>query len=294
MFSAEGEGPSVEDICAEAKELLSRRDVAVLAHIFSPAYHKIWIKKVRELSAAEAMGEGNTLRKAEGEDSGETFEPACLVEAIEQLPYMQAFKTAYMRMCLQETAEASSDDEQPKAAWSETEAYYRLQAMFYAQTPSLPSDFLKTYYRFDWEWKAVNNRLSRKQYAQMPMDDRVPAYPSRGEKAEQDEAWIQALDKEPLAQLWDYADLMEKTAAEADPMKREWLGDGFRWQLSEAWGGDATAESDYIWAYFIRLQLQQRWQRLKKADGKQMLKEKLQSLRKVDWDKNEFSATFGA
>ncbi len=291
----------MEDICAEARELLHQSDVAVLAHIFSPAYHKTWIKKVREQAIAEAMGEGSTPHKAESEDAAEAFEPACLVEVIEQLPYMQAFKTAYARMCAQEVSsknegenKASSDDEEQETAWSETEAYYRLQAMFYAQTPSLPSAFLKSYYRFDWEWKAVNNRLNRKLYAKMPMDDRVPAYPYKGEKAEQDEAWIQALDKEPLAQLWDYADIMEKTTAEADPMKREWLGDSFRWQLSEAWGGDATAESDYIWAYFIRLQLQQRWQRLKKADGREMLKEKLQSLRTVDWDKNEFSATLGA
>lgn len=295
-FSAEGEGPSVEAVCAEAKELLSRKDLAVLAYIFSPAYHKIWINKVR----AEACPE-----EAAATEIG--FEPACLVEIIEQLPYMQAFRTAYGRQCevakaRQEAGQGMAvnadtelpDGEQDGGIWSETEAYRRLQALFYAQVPSLPSAFLKSYYRFDWEWKAVANRLNRKKYPDMLMDDRMPAYPAKGDRAAADEAWLLALGKEPLTQLWDYAEDMEKVEAEPDLMKREWLCDTFRWRYAEAWGGDSTASTDYLWAYFVRLQLQQRWQRLKMTDGRRMLKEKLQSLRAVDWEKNEFSATTGA
>ncbi|MDE7149732.1 MAG: DUF2764 domain-containing protein, partial [Bacteroidales bacterium] len=178
--------------------------------------------------------------------------------------------------------------------WSETEAYRRLQALFYAQVPSLPSPFLKSYYRFDWEWKVVANRLNRKKYPEMPMDDRLPEYPAKGAKASADEEWVQALDKEPLALLWEHAEDMEKVEGESDLMKREWLCDTFRWRYAEVWGGDSTASTDYLWAYFVRLQLQQRWQRLKKTDGRRMLEEKLQSLRAVDWEKNEFSTATGA
>lgn len=299
-FNAEGDGPSVEAVCAEAIELLSRKDLSVLAYIFSPAYHKVWLAKIR----AEAGGMPPAA--PDGRDA-DGFEPACLVPFIEALPYMQAFRADYARRCA--VAEAASqtgaetgaagiqpvaDSDEAVEAWSETEAYRRLQALFYAQVPALPSVFLKSYYRFDWEWKTVANRYNRKKYPELPMDDRLPEYPAKGEKAVADAEWLQALEKEPLAQLWDYAGDMEKVTAEPDPMKREWLCDSFRWRFAETGGGDATASTDSLWAYFVRLQLQQRWQRLKKADGQQLLKEKLQSLRAVDWDKNEFSAGVGA
>ena len=296
-FNAEGDGPSVEAVCAEAIELLSRKDLAVLAYIFSPAYHKIWLAKIRAEAGAEAQTADRALPEAGN------FEPACLVPFIETLPYMQAFRGDYARRC----AVAPAGDEMPSGlqpladasdeaveAWSETEAYRRLQAMFYAQVPALSSAFLKSYYRFDWEWKTVANRLNRKKYPELPMDDNLPEYPAKGDRAAADAEWIQALEKEPLAQLWDYAEDMDKVMAEPDPMKREWLCDSFRWRFAEAGGGDATASTDSLWAYFVRLQLQQRWQRLKKADGRQLLKAKLQSLRAVDWEKNEFSAGIGA
>lgn len=315
-FNAEGEGPSVEAICAEAKELLSRKDLAVLAYMFSPAYHKLWIGKVRaEACLSEDMA-GNGARPAQpapqtampaAETAPDTagFEPACLVAEIERLPYMQAFRAAYSRQCVAaaqagtetasamiNVAEAQADGE--AEAWSETEAYRRLQAMFYAEVPRLSSAFLRAYYRFDWEWKAAESRINRKKHPEAAMDDALPAYPAKGDRAEADAEWVQALDKEPLTQIWTYAEDMEKVEAEPDLMKREWLCDTFRWRYAEAWGGDATASTDYLWAYFIRLQLQLRWQRLGKADGRQLLKEKLQSLRAVDWEKNEFSATTGA
>lgn len=308
-FSAEGEGPSVEAICAEAKELLSRKDLAVLAFIFSPAYHKIWMEKVRAEACADAdIAAGSASRvDRDAVPSAGGFEPACLVTEIERLPYMQAFRGAYGRQCAaaiarQTAGEAGgivaastfSDDGQDGEVWSKTEAYRRLQAMFYAQVPALSSAFLTSYYRFDWEWKVAASRINRKKYPEALMDDRLPAYPAKGDRAAADEEWMRALDKEPLAQLWDYAGDMEKAESEPDLMKREWLCDTFRWRYAEAWGGDSTASTDYLWAYFIRLQLQQRWQRLKKADGQKMLKEKLQSLRAVDWEKNEFSATTGA
>ncbi|MBD5389733.1 DUF2764 family protein [bacterium] len=296
-FNAEGDGPSVEAVCAEAIELLSRKDLAVLAYIFSPANHKIWLAKIRAEAGAEAQTADRALPEAGN------FEPACLVPFIETLPYMQAFRGDYARRCavvpageempsgLQPLADASDEAVE---AWSETEAYRRLQAMFYAQVPALSSAFLKSYYRFDWEWKTVANRLNRKKYPELPMDDNLPEYPAKGDRAAADAEWIQALEKEPLAQLWDYAEDMDKVMAEPDPMKREWLCDSFRWRFAEAGGGDATASTDNLWAYFVRLQLQQRWQRLKKADGRQLLKAKLQSLRAVDWEKNEFSAGIGA
>lgn len=296
-FNAEGDGPSVEAVCAEAIELLSRKDLAVLAYIFSPAYHKIWLAKIRAEAGAEAQTADRALPEAGN------FEPACLVPFIETLPYMQAFRGDYARRCavapageempsgLQPLADASDEAVE---AWSETEAYRRLQAMFYAQVPALSSAFLKSYYRFDWEWKTVANRLNRKKYPELPMDDHLPEYPAKGDRAAADAEWIQALEKEPLAQLWDYAEDMDKVMAEPDPMKREWFCDSFRWRFAEAGGGDATASTDSLWAYFVRLQLQQRWQRLKKADGRQLLKAKLQSLRAVDWEKNEFSAGIGA
>ncbi len=300
-FNAEGDGPSVEAICAEAIELLSPKDLAVLAYIFSPAYHKIWLAKIR----AEA---GVTAEGAPDGPTADGFEPACFVPLIEQLPYMQAFRADYAQRCaLEATAQTPADAGMPSGLqavaddsdealtpWSETEAYRRLQAMFYAQVPALSSAFLKSYYRFDWEWKTVANRLNRKKYPELPMDDRLPEYPAKGDRAAADAEWIQALEKEPLAQLWDYAEDMEKVTAEPDLMKREWLCDSFRWRFAEAGGGDATASTDSLWSYFVRLQLQQRWQRLKKADGQKLLKEKLQSLRAVDWDKNEFSAGIGA
>lgn len=301
-FNAEGDGPSVEAVCAEALELLSRKDLAVLAYIFSPAYHKIWLDKIR----TEALrGEAEATSDRPLPETG-GFEPACLVPFIEQLPYMQAFRADYARRCAMEAAataaEAGTGALQPAAddadeavePWSDTEAYRRLQALFYAQVPALPSAFLKSYYRFDWEWKTVANRLNRKKYPELPMDDRLPEYPAKGDRAVADAEWIAALEKEPLAQLWDYAEDMEKVTAEPDLMKREWLCDSFRWRFAEAGGGDATASTDSLWSYFVRLQLQQRWQRLKKADGQQLLKAKLQSLRAVDWDKNEFSAGIGA
>ena len=296
-FNAEGDGPSVEAVCAEAIELLSRKDLAVLAYIFSSAYHKIWLAKIRAEAGAEAQTADRALPEAGN------FEPACLVPFIETLPYMQAFRADYARRCavvpageempsgLQPLADASDEAVE---AWSETEAYRRLQAMFYAQVPALSSAFLKSYYRFDWEWKTVANRINRKKYPELPMDDNLPEYPAKGDRAAADAEWIQALEKEPLAQLWDYAEDMDKVMAEPDPMKREWLCDSFRWRFAEAGGGDATASTDSLWAYFVRLQLQQRWQRLKKADGRQLLKAKLQSLRAVDWEKNEFSAGIGA
>ncbi|MDE6106302.1 MAG: DUF2764 domain-containing protein [Bacteroidales bacterium] len=301
-FNAEGDGPSVEAVCAEAIELLGRKDLAVLAYIFSPAYHKIWLDKIRaEALRAEAEAPSDLPLPETG-----GFEPACLVPFIEQLPYMQAFRADYARRCAMEAAataaEAGTGALQPAAddadeavePWSDTEAYRRLQALFYAQVPALPSAFLKSYYRFDWEWKTVANRLNRKKYPELPMDDRLPEYPAKGDRAVADAEWIAALEKEPLAQLWDYAEDMEKVTAEPDLMKREWLCDSFRWRFAEAGGGDATASTDSLWSYFVRLQLQQRWQRLKKADGQQLLKAKLQSLRAVDWDKNEFSAGIGA
>lgn len=307
-FNAEGDGPAVEAVCAEAIELLSRKDLAVLAYIFSPAYHKIWLAKIRAEAGlrAEAASDGQT---APLQPASEGFEPACLVPVIEKLPYMQAFRAGYARRCAvaaaaQQTAAdaglpsglqpVADDTDEALEAWSDTEAYRRLQAMFYAQVPALPSAFLKSYYRFDWEWKTVANRLNRKKYPELPMDDRLPEYPAKGDRAAADAEWLQALEKEPLAQLWDYAEDMEKVTAEPDLMKREWLCDSFRWRFAEAGGGDATASTDSLWAYFVRLQLQQRWQRLKKADGQQLLKAKLQSLRAVDWEKNEFSAGIGA
>ncbi len=299
-FNAEGDGPSVEAVCAEAIELLSRKDLAVLAYIFSPAYHKIWLAKIRAEAGAEAQTADRALPEAGN------FEPACLVPMIEALPYMQAFRADYARRCAMEAAATAAeagagalqpvagDTDEALAPWSDTEAYRRLQALFYAQVPALPSAFLKSYYRFDWEWKTVANRLNRKKYPELPMDDNLPEYPAKGDRAVADAEWIAALEKEPLAQLWDYAEDMEKVTAETDPMKREWLCDSFRWRFAEAGGGDATASTDSLWAYFVRLQLQQRWQRLKKADGHQLLKAKLQSLRAVDWEKNEFSAGIGA
>ena len=289
----------MEAVCAEAIELLSRKDLAVLAYIFSPAYHKIWLAKIRAEAGAEAQTADRALPEAGN------FEPVCLVPFIEALPYMQAFRADYARRCAAVTADADAampSGLQPMAdasdeaveAWSDTEAYRRLQAMFYAQVPALSSAFLKSYYRFDWEWKTVANRLNRKKYPELPMDDNLPEYPAKGDRAAADAEWIQALEKEPLAQLWDYAEDMDKVMAESDPMKREWLCDSFRWRFAEAGGGDATASTDSLWAYFVRLQLQQRWQRLKKADGRQLLKAKLQSLRAVDWEKNEFSAGIGA
>lgn len=289
----------MEAVCAEAIELLSRKDLAVLAYIFSPAYHKIWLAKIRAEAGAEAQTADRALPEAGN------FEPACLVPFIETLPYMQAFRGDYARRCAVAPADADAampsglqpmagDTDEAVEAWSETEAYRRLQAMFYAQVPALSSAFLKSYYRFDWEWKTVANRLNRKKYPELPMDDNLPEYPAKGDRAAADAEWIQALEKEPLAQLWDYAEDMDKVMAEPDPMKREWLCDSFRWRFAEAGGGDATASTDSLWAYFVRLQLQQRWQRLKKADGRQLLKAKLQSLRAVDWEKNEFSAGIGA
>lgn len=321
-FSAEGEGPSVEAICAEAKELLSRKDLAVLAYMFSPAYHKLWMEKVRAEAClpedtasngtrpAQMASQTATPAAAETDPGIAGFEPACLVTEIENLPYMQAFRAAYSRQCVAaaarqvagtetassvlNVAEVQADEASEAEIWSETEAYRRLQAMFYAEVPRLSSAFLRAYYRFDWEWKAAESRINRKKYPEASMDDALPAYPAKGDRAAADAEWVQALDKEPLTQIWDYAEDMEKVEAEPDLMKREWLCDTFRWRYAEAWGGDATASTDYLWAYFIRLQLQWRWQRLGKADGRQMLKGKLQSLRAVDWEKNEFSATTGA
>lgn len=303
-WNAEGEGPSVEAVCAEAVELLDRKDRAVLAYIFSPAYHKQWMAKIKAGAGLE-----ETVDPTAG-----AFEPACLIEDIEHLPYMQVFATAYGAQCAARVAAMEADASASGLAggetavptlsgadggevgvmWSDTEAYRRLQALFYAEVPHLSSAFLRAYYRFDWEWKTVANRLNRKKYPASSMDSEGPAFPAKGDRAAADAEWLQELDRETLSLVWDYAEDMAKAEAESDVRKREFLCDTFRWRYAEAWGGDATASTDYLWAYFIRLQLQQRWQRLKASDGAAQLKDKLQALRAVDWNQNAFSALAGA
>lgn len=300
-FNPQGTCPSVEAICVEAKEVLDKKDLILLCYIFSQSYHSIWLRKIMD-------HEKKTVETA--------FAPMCLLKEIEQLPYMQAFLKRWEKSRADKQGDQTSQTVQDEQHWndksakeyiteseesyknedlyrnesidysSEQDCLYLLSQMYYNEVSSLSSPFLKQYYRFDWEWKMVTTFINYKNNPKAVYDKRIPFYKEELVFFE----WMKRHkqnDYGDLSLVWPYFEDFEKVNSEKELMKREQISDSIRWNYALEWGGDSMVDMQAVWAYFVRLCLQQRWTNLYAIDGKALLKDRVQTLKTIDWEANQ-------